>query len=98
MNYIKELKTETTERKITTKELKEKAKSILSRKINEQIDGLGVKIRYHANLGQESITEYCKQIVKEILDGYKISNLVVASEISDYQTPGSTITCQYCRR
>jgi len=88
MNYIKKLKTETIGKKIPTEELKEKAESILTPKIKEQIDGLGVKTRYHANLEQQSITEYCQQIVKDIIDGYKISNLVVASEISDYQTPG----------
>jgi len=80
-------------RKITTTELKEKAKLILSPKTKEQIDGLGVKTRYHANLGHENIIEYCNQIVKEILDGSNITNLVVASEISDYQTPGCSFTC-----
>jgi len=88
MNYIKKLKTETIGKKIPTEELKEKAESILTPKIKEQIDNLGVKIRYHANFEQKSITEYCQQIVKDILEGNKISNLVVASEISDYQTPG----------
>jgi len=88
MNYISNLKTETVGRSFTTKEMKEKSSSILSSKINEQIDGLGVKLRYFAKKGEESITEYCRMIAKEALGDNKVNNLVVASEVSDYQTPG----------
>jgi len=86
--YIKKIKNNSVGRKITTAELKEKGKSILSPKTNDQIDGLGVQTRYHANLGREDIVEHCNQIIKEILNSSNITNLVVASEISDYQTPG----------
>lgn len=88
MMYIKKIKNNPVGKKITTSELKEKAKSILSPKTNDQIEGLGVKIRHHVNLEQGSILENCNQIVKEVLDDSNITNLVVASEISDYQTPG----------
>ena len=88
LSCIRKLTTKEVGTKFTTEEMKEKTKVILSSEINKQIDNLGVKSRYIAKTGHESITDYCRQLVKETLDDHKVSNLVVASEISDYQTPG----------
>lgn len=86
--YLTNLKTKTVGDLITTNDLKQKAESILSPRVKNQIDALGVKSRYLASLGHKSITESCQNLVEETMGEFEISNLVVASEISDYQTPG----------
>ena len=86
--YMTNLKTNHVGNSITTNELKQKAAGILSPKVRNQIDALGVKNRYLAQLDQESITVSCQNLVKQTRGDAEISNLVVASEISDYQTPG----------
>ncbi len=88
LSCIQNLTTKSIGTKFTTQEMKEKASAILSPKAKVHIDRLGVKSRYFAKAGHESITEYCRQLVKETLEDHKVTNLVVASEISDYQTPG----------
>ena len=88
MNYISNLSTKVVGSSFTTEQMKEKASSIISSDIENQLDNLGVKNRFFAKIGEESITEYCKIIAKEALGDHKVNNIVVASEISDYQSPG----------
>lgn len=88
LSCITKLTTKSVGIRFTTEEMKEKASGILSSETKKQIDNLGVKSRFFAKRGNESITEYCRQLVKETLADNQVSNLVVASEISDYQSPG----------
>jgi len=88
MSYISNLTTKVVGSSFTTEQMKEKTSSIISSEMDTQLDNLGVKNRFFANLGEQSITESCKIIAKEALGDHKINNIVVASEISDYQSPG----------
>ncbi len=87
MKYIHSLITKPVGRIHHTDEMLYKYIDILTDDLVNNIKHIGVNTRFLADKNDD-VRDICGAIGKECLEGRSVSNLVVASEVNDLQTPG----------